>query len=167
MRRFILEVFIFTMISMLCFSVFGQNWQDEDHVWDEEKQEWVVKNKAHGRVVNVEDDNSKPVKKKKKKREDKTDFTIGSKSSDSTESGKNKGNLKRQRYLQLKKAKKEYYEKTGEPMPKNLQYIIMNGGRYPDRRHAPYCAAHRGGVYAASNIMVYPSLKEYMVSRGH
>ena len=52
MWRFILEVIVFSLISMLCFSAFGQNWQDEEHVWDEEKQEWVVKNKAHGRVVN-------------------------------------------------------------------------------------------------------------------
>jgi len=50
MRRFILEIFIFTLISMLCFSVFGQDWQDEDHVWNEEKGEWEVHNKAGGRV---------------------------------------------------------------------------------------------------------------------
>lgn len=30
----------------------AQNWQDEEHVWDEEKQKWVVNNKGHGRVVN-------------------------------------------------------------------------------------------------------------------
>jgi len=53
MRRFTIEVIIFTLISMLCFSAFGQNWQDEEHVWDEEKQEWVVKNKAGGRVTNT------------------------------------------------------------------------------------------------------------------
>ena len=50
MRRFILEIVIFTLISMFCFSVFGQNWQDENMVWDEEKGKWVVTNKAHGRV---------------------------------------------------------------------------------------------------------------------
>jgi len=54
MLRFI----IFTVISTICFSVYGQNWQDEQHVWDEEKQEWVVKNEAHGRVV----DNGPPQK---------------------------------------------------------------------------------------------------------
>jgi hypothetical protein len=166
MYRFVVEIIVFTLITMFCLSVFGQNWQDEEHVWDEEKQEWVVKNKAHGRVTNGEGD-SKPARKKKNKRKDKTDFTIGSRSSDSNESDENKGNLKRQRYLQLKKAKKEYYERTGEPMPKSLQYIIKNGGRYPNTRHVPYCAAHRSGVYAASNIMVYPTLKEYMVSRGN
>ena len=37
-------------ISTSCLPVYGQNWQDEEHVWDEDKQEWVVKNKAHGRV---------------------------------------------------------------------------------------------------------------------
>ena len=54
MRRFILEIFIFTLISMLCFSVFGQNWQDEEHVWSEEKGRFEVHNKAHGRTVNSE-----------------------------------------------------------------------------------------------------------------
>lgn len=39
-----------------CFGVFGQDWQDEEHVWDEGKQQWVVKNKAGGRVVNVDKD---------------------------------------------------------------------------------------------------------------
>jgi len=50
MWRFILEVFVFTVISMFCLSMFGQGWQDEEHVWDEEKQKWVVKNKAGGRI---------------------------------------------------------------------------------------------------------------------
>lgn len=36
---------------MLCFSVFGQDWQDEQHVWDEDKGKWVVKNEAHGRIA--------------------------------------------------------------------------------------------------------------------
>ncbi len=51
MWRFILEVIVFSLISMLCFSVFGQNWQDEEHVWDEERQEWVVQNRAQGRIA--------------------------------------------------------------------------------------------------------------------
>ena len=38
---------------MLCFSVFGQDWQDEQHVWDEDKGKWVVKNEAHGRVADA------------------------------------------------------------------------------------------------------------------
>jgi hypothetical protein len=53
MRRFILEIFIFTLISMLCFSVYGQNWQDEEHVWSEEKGRFEVHNRAHGRVANA------------------------------------------------------------------------------------------------------------------
>jgi len=40
---------------MFCFAVFGQNWQDENMVWDEDKGEWVVTNKAWGRV-NVDDE---------------------------------------------------------------------------------------------------------------
>jgi len=51
MRQFILEVIIFTLITMVCISVFGQNWQDENHVWNEEKGEWEVENKAGGRVL--------------------------------------------------------------------------------------------------------------------
>lgn len=47
MRRFTIGFVIFTV---LCSTVFGQNWQDENMVWDEEKQEWVVSNRAHGRV---------------------------------------------------------------------------------------------------------------------
>ena len=35
---------------MFCLNLFGQNWQDEQHVWNEEKGEWEVNNKAHGRV---------------------------------------------------------------------------------------------------------------------
>ena len=53
MRRFILEIFIFTLISMLCFSVFGQNWQDEKHVWNEEKGRFEVHNRAQGRANDV------------------------------------------------------------------------------------------------------------------
>ena len=52
MRRFIIEIFVFTLISMLCFSVFGQDWQDESMVWDEEKGKWVVTNRAGGRITN-------------------------------------------------------------------------------------------------------------------
>ena len=33
------------MISMLCFSVFGDDWRDEAMVWDEDKGEWVTVNK--------------------------------------------------------------------------------------------------------------------------
>jgi hypothetical protein len=55
MRQFILEVFIFTLITMLCISVFGQNWQDEKMEWDEEKGEWVVTNPARGRI-NADDE---------------------------------------------------------------------------------------------------------------
>ena len=50
MRGFILEIVIFTLISMFCLNLFGQNWQDEQHVWNEETGEWEVNNKAHGRV---------------------------------------------------------------------------------------------------------------------
>jgi len=39
---------------MLCFSAFGQDWQDEEHVWNEEKGEWEVKNKAGGRITNTD-----------------------------------------------------------------------------------------------------------------
>jgi len=46
MRKFILEVVIFTLISMLCFSVYGQGWQDEEHVWNEDKGRFEVHNKA-------------------------------------------------------------------------------------------------------------------------
>ena len=49
MRRFVLEVVIFTLISMICFSVFGQpvqDWQDEDMVWNEKKGEWETHNKV-------------------------------------------------------------------------------------------------------------------------
>ena len=31
---------------MFCFSVLGQDWRDEDMVWDEDKGEWVVQNKV-------------------------------------------------------------------------------------------------------------------------
>ena len=54
MRGFIIEIIVFTLIAMFCFSVFGQDWQDENHVWDEEKGEWVVKNRAGGRVTNTD-----------------------------------------------------------------------------------------------------------------
>ena len=46
MQRFIVNIIVFTVISTFCLSVFAQDWQDEQHVWDEEKGEWVVKNKA-------------------------------------------------------------------------------------------------------------------------
>ena len=52
MRHFILEVFIFTLIPMVCI---GQDWQDEKMEWDEEKGEWVVTNRAWGRV-NADDE---------------------------------------------------------------------------------------------------------------
>lgn len=42
----------------MCISVFGQNWQDENHVWNEEKGEWEVDNKAGGRVTNTIPENS-------------------------------------------------------------------------------------------------------------
>lgn len=48
MQRFILEVVIFTVISMICFSVFGQpvqDWQDEEHIWNEDKGEWEIHTK--------------------------------------------------------------------------------------------------------------------------
>lgn len=51
MIRFILEIIVFTLIAMLCFSVYGQGWQDEEHIWNEEKGRFEVHNKAHGRVV--------------------------------------------------------------------------------------------------------------------
>ena len=46
MRQFIVEIIIFTILSMICFSIYGDDWRDEEHVWNEEKKEWViVKNK--------------------------------------------------------------------------------------------------------------------------
>ncbi len=36
---------------MMCISVFGQNWQDEQHVWNEEKGKWEIQNRAHGRAA--------------------------------------------------------------------------------------------------------------------
>jgi len=51
MRRFILGVIIFTLMSMFCFSVFGKDWRDEEHIWNEEKGRFEVHNKAHGRIV--------------------------------------------------------------------------------------------------------------------
>ncbi len=59
MFRFVAGVIIYTLISMLCFSVFGQGWQDEEHVWNEETQQWDVHNKAVVAVPN----NDKPEKK--------------------------------------------------------------------------------------------------------
>lgn len=54
MRGFIIEIIVFTLIAMFCFSVFGQDWQDEEHVWNEETGEWEVENRVGGRVVNTE-----------------------------------------------------------------------------------------------------------------
>ena len=34
-------------------TAYGQNWQDEQHVWNEEKGKWEVTNKAHGRVADA------------------------------------------------------------------------------------------------------------------
>jgi len=58
MQRFVVEIIVFTVISTFCLSVFGQNWQDEEHVWNEDKGRFEVHNKAHGRVV----DNGPPQK---------------------------------------------------------------------------------------------------------
>ena len=46
-------------ISTSCLPVYGQNWQDEEHVWNEEKGEWEVKNEAHGRVEELPDPQKK------------------------------------------------------------------------------------------------------------
>ena len=58
MRQFIIEILVPLIALVLlgcifCIPAYGQNWQDEEHVWDEGKQEWVVKNKAGGRVTNT------------------------------------------------------------------------------------------------------------------
>ena len=45
MISFIARVIIFALISMLCFTVFGQGlWENE--IWNEEKGEWEIQNKA-------------------------------------------------------------------------------------------------------------------------
>ena len=59
--RFIIEILITLIVLVLlgcvfCIPAYSQNWQDEEHVWDEEKQEWVVKNRAGGRVNAEEED---------------------------------------------------------------------------------------------------------------
>ena len=41
----------FVFMVLFCDICSGQDWKDEQHVWDEEKGKWVVSNKAHGRVV--------------------------------------------------------------------------------------------------------------------
>ena len=43
---------------LFCQTCFGQDWQDEEHTWNEEKGEWEVKNKAHGRVVEKPENNA-------------------------------------------------------------------------------------------------------------
>ena len=66
MRGFILEVIVFTLVSMFCFSVFGDDWRDEDMVWDEDKGEWVTVDKPR----------SEP-QKKKDKIKDRANFNMG------------------------------------------------------------------------------------------
>ena len=39
------------IILALCLPVYGQNWQDEEHVWNEETQQWDVRNRAGGRTL--------------------------------------------------------------------------------------------------------------------
>tara|TARA_Y100000592_G_scaffold100659_1_gene181809 strand:+ start:11708 stop:12214 length:507 start_codon:yes stop_codon:yes gene_type:complete len=56
--RFIIEILVTLIVIVIlgcifCIPAYGQNWQDEEHVWDEGKQEWVVKNRAGGRVTNT------------------------------------------------------------------------------------------------------------------
>ena len=46
MRELIVGLIVF---GLVCSSN-AQNWQDEEHVWNEEKGEWEVRNKAHGRI---------------------------------------------------------------------------------------------------------------------
>ena len=60
MFRFVAGVIIYTLISMLCFSVFGQGWQDEDMVWNEEKQEWDFPIKKKDEVSGQDKKKSEP-----------------------------------------------------------------------------------------------------------
>jgi len=41
----------FVLTLLFCDICSGQNWQDEKHVWNEEKGRFEVHNKAHGRIV--------------------------------------------------------------------------------------------------------------------
>ena len=55
MWRFIIEILVTLIVVVLlgcvfCIPGYSQNWQDEQHVWNEEKGEWEVKNKARGRA---------------------------------------------------------------------------------------------------------------------
>jgi hypothetical protein len=43
----------FGIVVLLSASVQAQNWQDEEHVWNEEKGKWEVSNKAGGRVADA------------------------------------------------------------------------------------------------------------------
>ena len=42
MRGLIVDILLFAIITFLCISVFGEDWRDENMVWDEEKQKWVT-----------------------------------------------------------------------------------------------------------------------------
>jgi hypothetical protein len=59
MRQFIVEILVTLIILVLlgcifCIPGYGQDWQDEQHVWNEEKGEWEVENRAGGRVTNTD-----------------------------------------------------------------------------------------------------------------
>jgi hypothetical protein len=59
MWRFIIEILVTLIVVVLlgcvfCIPAYSQNWQDEEHVWSEEKGRFEVHNRAHGRTVNSE-----------------------------------------------------------------------------------------------------------------
>lgn len=51
MRQFIIEILVTLIVLVLlgcifCIPGYGQDWQDEEHVWNAERGEWEVRNRA-------------------------------------------------------------------------------------------------------------------------
>jgi len=41
-----MRCFVFSVICTLCFNVSAEDWQNEQHVWNEDKGKWEIRNEA-------------------------------------------------------------------------------------------------------------------------
>ena len=134
MRRFILEIVIFTLVSMLCFSVFADDWEDTQYVWDKDK----------GRMVEVPVDKKPSTNAKDKDKDKEPKFKMGSK--------RKKG--KKEKTVEQRQAEKDRKDHQRlKRVEKKMRYARHRGrwGEY-EYWYGTYqivqsCMGHRYSVY--------------------
>lgn len=170
MRKLTFGLIIFCVVC----TASGQSWQDEEHVWNEEKGKWEVINKAGATVTNVEPSSHTAIKNRPfegepwekylsknvkygRRAPSEWELNEAKRKYSANEALKERGRQKaeeRKQIIAYRRATGWYDERRNAGLYQGTgayrMFVGYNQYRAPNRYHQSSCVAHRTSFYDTS-----------------